>query len=511
MVTIQNNRDNNRTQNFTYDALNRIQTAYTSGPNWGEAFGSTTAPGGVPATAGIDAWGNLWQRSPITGKTNYESLNCPPNIKNQLTACSINPDAAGNIMSYGSAAYTYDAENRLISTGGMSYIYDGDGERVEKCTAGATAGTCATNPTGTLYWPGIDGSILNESDLAASSWKRFVFFNGKMVARRDSSTGNVYYFYSDHLHSIGVVADALGQTIKNESDYYPFGGEQVISNSVSDEHYKFTGKERDGESGLDYFGARHNASSLGRFMSPDPVHILKQKLVDPQQWNMYAYVRNNPLRFVDPKGKWIELTGSDEERKKQLQALRGAVGKQAGQYLYDNAVTTTDPNGNKVTNHYVGIREKGPDGKGPSFGSMNAAANKLGGIIQDTHRGAMVAFDTPGPHSMTGSLKQGMSPARTPDGADWAVIHVTSGEIGTQRAELQSNGQPFSPTLADVLSHEFGHVDADWYHGGQGVAGDPVGNGDAVRMENETRQLNAEPLRTGHDVPGDVQLSGAPF
>jgi RHS repeat-associated protein len=90
---------------------------------------------------------------------------------------------------------------------------------------------------------------------------------------------------------------------------------------------KFTGKERDSESGLDNVGARYDASSLGRFMTPDPVHILKQKLVDPQQWNMYAYVRNNPLRFVDPKGKWIELTGSDEERKKQLQALHTATHK----------------------------------------------------------------------------------------------------------------------------------------------------------------------------------------
>lgn len=62
---------------------------------------------------------------------------------------------------------------------------------------------------------------------------------------------------------------------------------------------KFTGKERDAESGLDYFGARNDASSVGRFMTPDPLHIMKQKLIDPQQWNMYAYVRNNPLRFVD--------------------------------------------------------------------------------------------------------------------------------------------------------------------------------------------------------------------
>jgi RHS repeat-associated protein len=344
--------------------------------------------------------------------------------------------------------------------------------------------------------------VIDEANLAGTTQNEYVFFGGKRVARRDVPTGHKHYYFSDHLGSASVITSDLG-VIQEESDYFPYGGEIAITNGDPN-NYKFTGKERDSESGLDNFGARYDASSLGRFMSPDPVHILKQKLVDPQQWNMYAYVRNNPLRFVDPTGKWVELVGNDEERKKALEALQKATGDKNGKYLYDNE-------DKKTGKHYVGIYTNGQDGKSAAFEKTNAAANKLGGIIQDTHRGAMVAFDTPGPHSMTGSLNQGMSPARTPDGADWAVIHVTSGEIGSQRGELQSNRQPFSPTLADVLSHEFGHVDADWYHGGQGVGGDPVGNGDAVRMENETRQLNAEPLRTGHDVPGDVQLSGAPF
>ncbi|MCU1303647.1 MAG: repeat-associated core domain protein [Candidatus Sulfotelmatobacter sp.] len=103
-----------------------------------------------------------------------------------------------------------------------------------------------------------------------SNWKRFVYFNGKMVARRDASTGNVYYFYSDHLGSMGVVTDALGQTIENESDYYPYGGERVITSALSDEDYKFTGKERDTGSTLDDFGVRYYTRSMGRFVSPDP-------------------------------------------------------------------------------------------------------------------------------------------------------------------------------------------------------------------------------------------------
>ena|SRR5579863_240335 len=64
----------------------------------------------------------------------------------------------------------------------------------------------------------------------------------------------------------------------------------------------FTGKERDSESGNDYFGARYYASSMGRFLSPDPVGDWAANPGDPQSWNQYAYVEGNPLAMVDPDG-----------------------------------------------------------------------------------------------------------------------------------------------------------------------------------------------------------------
>ena len=73
---------------------------------------------------------------------------------------------------------------------------------------------------------------------------------------------------------------------------------------------RYTGKERDAESGLDYFGARYYASSMGRFMSPDPVFATVDRLMDPQQWNMYSYVRNNPLSLTDPTGLDFNLSCS---------------------------------------------------------------------------------------------------------------------------------------------------------------------------------------------------------
>src|SRR5438477_2046578 len=71
-----------------------------------------------------------------------------------------------------------------------------------------------------------------------------------------------------------------------------------------------TGKERDSESGLDNFGARYDASTMGRFMTPDP---LGGHMEDPQTLNKYAYVRNNPTTLTDPTGLDIWLQGCGKE------------------------------------------------------------------------------------------------------------------------------------------------------------------------------------------------------
>jgi RHS repeat-associated protein len=105
---------------------------------------------------------------------------------------------------------------------------------------------------------------------------------------------------------------------------------------------KFTLKERDNETGLDYFGARYYASTQGRFTSTDPL-LSSATIYDPQTWNRYAYTLNNPLKYIDPLGlfEWdASLGGSatDEELKKRKggQAIidkrnefRNAMGKAA--------------------------------------------------------------------------------------------------------------------------------------------------------------------------------------
>jgi RHS repeat-associated protein len=302
VIQIVNGKDGNRTQNFLYDPLNRIWQAYTNGTNWGETYSPNAYAAGTAFTAayaGIDAWGNLTNRSGVTGKTGSENaLNCASaNINNQLNTC-FTYDAAGNMIQNGSITYTYDAENRLIATAGTSYVYDGDGQRVEKCTEGTTPGTCTSNATGMFYWHSLDGGTLAESDLGGNWTAVYGLIRGEIGSRVDLPSNVVHYYFQDHLKSTDVVTAANG-TILKESDYYPYGGEIVVSGGDSN-RYKFTGKERDSESGLDNFGARYNASSMGRFMTPDSLNTLD--LSHPQKLNRYAYANNNPLSNVDVGG-----------------------------------------------------------------------------------------------------------------------------------------------------------------------------------------------------------------
>jgi RHS repeat-associated protein len=291
-----NNRDNTRSQNFTYDSLNRIATGYSTGSQWGEQFT-------------IDAWGNMTNESAISGKTLHEGLNTSALLSNQLSGFGY--DAAGNMTSNGTTTYVYDAENRLVWTSGYRYVYDGDGQRVEKCVAATATTACPTSGTnGTLYWRGFGTDALDESDLSGNPEEEYVFFNGQRIARRDVSSGGatiaVHYYFSDYVGSHGVIENATGTACEQDIDYYPYGGvEHDYCPNVA-QNYKFDGKERDPESGLDNFGARYDASSLGRFMTPDwaakPSTVPYAKFGDPQTLNLYAFVENGPVNRIDADG-----------------------------------------------------------------------------------------------------------------------------------------------------------------------------------------------------------------
>ncbi len=121
------------------------------------------------------------------------------------------------------------------------------------------------------------------------------------------------YQHRDHLGSLRIVTDDAGLVARDSAgseerhDYYPFGDEIVSSGRTiaSGSRRKFTGHERDEASGLDYMLARYHSPALGRFLSVDPGFDVQPE--NPQSWNLYAYVRNNPVNAVDPDGREIDV------------------------------------------------------------------------------------------------------------------------------------------------------------------------------------------------------------
>jgi RHS repeat-associated protein len=294
---ITNNKDTSRNQTFAYDALNRLTSAQNAGTDC-----TKTLAGGKTEYWGnnysYDAWGNLLTKSPT--KCSAENLNESADVQNRMHVISgpdYSYDAAGNMTHDATNGfnYSYDQENRIAGAGGFgfAYTYDAEGNRVEK----------ANGSTGTLYWYMSPG-IVAESDLSGNLQSEYVFFDGERVARKDFPSNAVSYYFSDHLMTTDIVTDAQGN-IENESDFYPWGGELQFASNDSN-HYKFTGKERDSETGLDYFGARYYSNGLGRFITPDwskaPVPVPYADLNDPQSLNQYTYVRNIPTTRFDADG-----------------------------------------------------------------------------------------------------------------------------------------------------------------------------------------------------------------
>jgi RHS repeat-associated protein len=308
VMGITNNRDTTRTQSFSYDSLNRIITAKTSSTSGSNCWGETYT---------IDQWSNLTAIGAVSGYTGctQQSLSIIVNGNNQVNEQGFSYDGAGEVLTDGTNTYTWNAEGKIKSVAGVNYTYDGDGRRVQKSN-------------GKLYWYGLSSDPLAETDGSGNLTDEYVFFGGKRIARRDASNSIVFYS-ADHLGTSRVVTSSTG-TILDDSDFYPFGGERVVLSS-SGNTYKFTGKERDSESGLDNFGARYNSSSTGRFMSPDP---LGGKLLDPQTLNKYSYVRNSPINLIDPTGLYI-CADNSKCSSKQDKAFEKAR---------QNDLKSTDPN-----------------------------------------------------------------------------------------------------------------------------------------------------------------------
>jgi RHS repeat-associated protein len=200
------------------------------------------------------------------------------------------------------------------------------------------------------------------------AWSRVVEIQAFGISANDQK---VQWLISDHLGTPRMILDQTGSLANmKRHDYLPFGEELFAPTSGRSAaqgyaggdgvRQQFTQKERDVETGLDYFDARYFAATQGRFTSVDPLLESADPLM-PQSWNRYSYVLNNPLVYTDPTGEiWVRsgetvIWFSQERWDNEISKLQDANG---------NAVyTPLEPSEMEFNTVYgrVRLNPNGPD------------------------------------------------------------------------------------------------------------------------------------------------------
>jgi RHS repeat-associated protein len=277
------------TQTYTYDGLNRLYDAteqISSATSWKQTFD-------------YDRYGNR-KFNTTGGNTTTIPGGCSAAI------CNPTFDAGSNRFSSGQG-YTYNANGAVTQDAtGQRFGYDAENRQ----NAYFLAGNGGSTPDAVYYY---DGNGNRTKKISATETTVFVYDSGGKLAAEYStalaSSPQVNYLTVDHLGSSRVTTNAAGAVIARK-DFSAFGERTVTSQRVSGLGYTsvtgeprqdYAGYQKDDETGLEYAQARYYNAGHGRFTSVDPM-TSSGTIKNPQTFNRYSYVVNNPYKFVDPLG-----------------------------------------------------------------------------------------------------------------------------------------------------------------------------------------------------------------
>ncbi len=205
-------------------------------------------------------------------------------------------DENANITTETGWTYIYDLSNQLIrvlqgTTQVGEYTYNGAGQRIKKVTQTETR----------IFHYDLRGHLIAETNQTGQMLAEYVYLGDQLLAMIKPGE-SVYYFHNDHLGTPQVLTDDTG-TIAWKAVYTPFG-DAVTSIATVENPFRFPGQYYDQETGLHYNYFRYYNPQTGRYMTPDPLGL----------WggiNLFAYVENSPLRWIDPWGLrgWKPIPG----------------------------------------------------------------------------------------------------------------------------------------------------------------------------------------------------------
>ena len=248
-----------------------------------------------------------------------------------------------------------------------------------------------------------------------------------------------------------------------------------------------SGKERDGETGLDYFGARYLLAAQGRFTSPDSPSYGNRK--NPQTWNLYAYSLNNPVTFRDPDGHKIDCANNTQ----QCQADAAAATGNAQAAARVTTKTTTTQHSFLGIFHWTTTETQiAIKGDVSSFRALSPNASKLADLVTSDKTITVTYTDVkPGTWSESGTVLRGGSTSRTPtqgwaDPAAWIDPSRTQGAVYDPDAVAQNIPQA---NTAEEFGHEvLGHIWGELFGGAP--AGTRGNMRDSIRSEDAVRALD---------------------
>ena len=274
---------------YSYDNVGRLVVA-KSGNEARLAIGEQVSQvnnGPYSHTYTYDQFGNTTARQGNGGTNPVYSASYTNNKMNTATY-----DAAGNLTDAGGGwTFTYDAtgQQATSATGGVVNVYDGDRLRGKK-----------TENSVTTYY--LRSSVLGGQVVAeitpGGGWNRgYVYMGGAMLAVQYA--GAVHWVHQDPVAKSKRVTNSSG-SVESSIELDPWGGETDRSTNEAFQPHKFTSYERDGIGSDDAMNRRYNRW-WSRFEQPDP-YDGSYDLSNPQTFNRYAYVNNDPVNFVDPSG-----------------------------------------------------------------------------------------------------------------------------------------------------------------------------------------------------------------